>query len=80
VIAQRLAIAQVGRLAELVDLRAGIVDVVFLGNGVAAFAKRLASASPTTAPRACATVSGPVGLAETYSTLTFSPPPACESP
>ena len=35
VIAQRLAIAQVGRLAELVDLRAGVVDVVFLGDGVA---------------------------------------------
>ena len=34
-LAQRLLVAQVGRLAELVDLGAGIVDVVFLGDGIA---------------------------------------------
>ena len=35
VIAQRLLVAQEGRAAERVDLRAGIVDVVLLGDGVA---------------------------------------------
>ena len=39
-----------------------------------------ASASPITAPRACATCSGPVGFAETYSTFTLAPPPKSESP
>ena len=36
--------------------------------------------SPTTAPRQCPMCSGPVGLAETYSTLTRSLPPMVETP
>ena len=36
--------------------------------------------SPTAAQRALASVTGPVGLADTNSTLTFSPAPVCVVP
>ena len=42
--------------------------------------RALATASPNTAPRVWPTCIGPVGLAETNSTLTFSPAPMLERP
>src|ERR1700733_14239562 len=43
-------------------------------------ASRFAKASPNTAPRPWPTCIGPVGLAETYSTLTGTPPPLSLAP
>ena len=46
----------------------------------ASFPTSDASASPNTAPRVWPTCIGPVGLAETYSTLTLSPLPRSDLP
>ena len=76
VLAERLAVAQECRAREHVDLRAGVVDVIFARDVVAGEMQAGShSASPNTAPRQWPTCIGPVGLAETYSTLTFAPSP-----
>ena len=60
VFAQRLAVAQKGRAREHIDLRAGIVDVIFARDRRSpAKSSRLASASPNTAPRQWPTCIGP---------------------
>ena len=77
---ERLAVAQVRRAGEHVDLPAGVVDIIFADHLVARIFEQAASASPTTAPRQWPMCIGPVGLAETYSTLTVRPPPMSERP
>ena len=70
ILAEGLAIAQECGPGEHVDLGAGVVDVIFPGDLEAREAQEAARASPNTAPRPWPTCIGPVGLADTNSTLT----------
>ena len=74
ILAERLAVPDVHRAGERIDLRAGVVDIIFLGDAEAGRFEQPGEASPTTAPRQWPMCNGPVGLAETYSTLTRSLP------
>ena len=80
VLAERLAVAHVERAGENVDLRAGVVDVIFLGDPESRGLEQAGERVPTTAPRQWPMCIGPVGLAETYSTLTRSLLPILDRP
>ena len=58
--------------AELGHLRAGVVEVVLAADGVPRELQQPRQRVPVGGMAAPAAVNGPVGLAETYSTLTFS--------
>src|SRR5262249_33033200 len=78
VLAERLAGAQERRARERVDLRAGIVDGGFARDLEGAKGAQIGGPEP--GRRQGPTGSGPVGLAETYSTLTAAPWPTLLRP
>ena len=62
-----------------IDARTPWAHEVLAQEGYA-YSSSVARASPTTAPRQWPICMGPVGLAETYSTLTRVPPPMSDRP
>ena len=70
--ADLLNIAALDRVRELVYLIARVVDVELTGHVVAGPVEHGGRQSPRTPPRALPMCIGPVGLAETNSTMTFS--------
>ena len=71
--AERFEIAQVRRAGEHVDLRSGVVDIIFAGDRVAGGFEQARQRVTDDGAAAMAHCIGPVGLAETYSTFTRAP-------
>ena len=80
VLAERPEVAPMDRSRQGVDLRPGVVHVILAGHRVAREFEEVGERVADTAPRAWPICIGPVGLAETYSTLTRRPAPKSERP
>ena len=74
-LAQRLAVAQVQRAGERLDLHAGVVHVVLARHVVAGIGQHGGERVAEDRAPAVADVQRPGGIVEQYSTLTFRPLP-----
>ncbi len=79
-LAERFPVAQHRRATENVDLRTGIVDDVFLHDIVAGKGQDVGGRVADHGAAQWPTCIGPVGLADTYSTLTLTPLPMPDRP